>query len=328
MKYAAVIATVSAFASDNYCPAGVCYKDSGTWNPTTNDVTCTYDPASKCIVPTCSASGLAATFSPDLFHTNEFNSGNFGAQLLAGKRSITVQSGSDAGATLSQSGECSYSVDASGTVSIDWSFEKCSKYMNLELDNGNIVYTAKIQADGNKATDDTSNVIEFYIDTDAAASCSYPAEITVEKSFWINQEDVDASQNAAGDLDGEFGCKFYSDASRDANSEITSTNIVNMGVNIYGEVTSTALLGLSYQLTDVTISNNAGDEFSPIANSAGDPLVNGDITSDNPTATGNNILFEYLSFGFEQNSGKDQNQVSIKCHISLTVPDSDEEGSS
>merc|ERR1711933_47371 len=196
MKYAAVIATVSAFASDGYCPAGSCYKDSGTWNPTSNGVTCTYDPDSNCIVPTCSASGLAATFSPDLFHTNE------------------------------------------------------------------------------------------------------------------------------------FGCKFYSDESRAASSEITSTNIVNMGVNIYGEVTSTALLGLSYKLTAVTISNNSGDEFSPIANSAGDPLVNGAITSDNPTETGNNILFEYLSFGFEQNSGKDQNQVNIKCHISLTVPDSDEEGSS
>jgi len=326
MKYAAVIATVSAFASENYCPAGSCYKDSGKWNPTSNDVTCTYDPDSNCIVPTCSASGLAATFSPDLFHTNEFNSGNFGAQLLAGDRSITVQSGTDKGATLSQSGECSYSVDASGTVSIDWSFEKCSKYMNLELDNGNIVYTAKIQADGNKATDDTSSVIEFYIDTDAAASCSYPAEITVEKSFWINQEDVDASQNAAGDLDGEFGCKFYSDENRE--DEITSTNIVNMGVNIYGEVTSTALLGLSYKLTAVTISNNSGDEFSPIANSAGDPLVNGAITSDNPAETGNNILFEYLSFGFEENTGTDQNKVNIKCHISLTVPDSDEEGSS
>jgi len=325
MKYAAVIATVSAFASDNYCPAeGACYTDSGTW--TANDsVTCTYDPASKCIKPNCSATGLSATFSPNLFHTNEKNAGSFSDQLTAGKRSLTVQSGTQAvkGNTLSNSGNCSYSVNADGDIEIDWSFAQCSDHMDLKLDNGNIVYTAKIQADGNLATDDTSSVIEFYIDTDAAASCSYPAEVTVNKSFWINQEDVDASQNAAGDLDGEFGCKFYSDESREDQYEITSTNIVNMGVNIYGKVTSTALLGLSYKLTDVTISNEAGDEFSPIANSAGDPLVNGDITSPNPAATGNNILFEYLSFGFEENSGKDQNQVNIKCHISLTVPNSD-----
>jgi len=321
MKYAAVIATVSAFASENYCPAGSCYKDSGKWNPTSNDVTCTYDPDSNCIVPTCSASGLAATFSPDLFHTNEFNSGNFGAQLLAGDRSITVQSGTDKGATLSQSGECSYSVDASGTVSIDWSFEKCSKYMNLELDNGNIVYTAKIQADGNKATDDTSSVIEFYIDTDAAASCSYPAEITVNKSFWINQEDVDASQNAAGDLDGEFDCKFFTDANLDPSTEINANNIVNMGVPIYGQVTSTALLGLSYELTDVIISNTK-DTFSPIAGKVANSLVDAQITSGNPEPTGTDILFNYLSFGFEANSGTDQNQVSIQCKISLTVPSS------
>jgi len=321
MKYAAVIATVSAFASDNYCPAGgACYTDSGTW--TANDsVTCTYDPASNCIVPTCSATGLAATFSPDLFHTNEFNSGNFGAQLLAGKRSLTVQSGTKAGNTLSDTGNCSYSVDAStGTISINWSFEKCSDHMDLKLDNGNIVYTAKIQADGNSgATDDNNNVIEFYIDTDAAASCSYPAEVSVTNSFWINQEDVEASQNAAGELDGEFGCKFYTEADLNPASEITSSNIVNMGVQIYGQVTSTELLGLKYELTDVIISNNAGDTFSPIANSAGDPLVSGAITSDNPEDTGTSILFEYLSFGFEQNSGKDQNKVSIECKISLKV---------
>jgi len=330
MKYAAVIATVSAYASENYCPAeGACYTGSGKWDSTNNSVECTYNPNSGCIVPTCEATGLKATFSTDLFHTNEKNSGTFAEQLSAGKRSLTVQSGTNKGNTLSSSGNCSYSVNANGDIDIDWSFEKCSAYMDLNLDGDNIVYTAKIQADGNTAADDTSTVIEFYIDTDAAASCSYPKHITVDaESFWINQEDVEASQNAAGDLDGEFGCKFYSDASRDANSEITSTNIVNMGVNIYGEVTSTALLGLSYKLTDVTISNNSGDEFSPIANSAGDPLVNGAITSDNPAETGNNILFEYLSFGFEQNTGKDQNQVSIKCHISLTVPDSDEEGSS
>merc|ERR1711933_278099 len=244
----------------------------------------------------------------------EKNSGTFAEQLSAGKRSLTVQSGTNKGNTLSSSGDCSYSVNANGDIDIDWSFEKCSAYMDLNLDGDNIVYTAKIQADGNTAADDTSTVIEFYIDTDDA------------ESFWINQEDVEASQNAAGDLDGEFGCKFYSDENRE--DEITASNIVNMGVNIYGQVTSTALLGLKYELTDVVISNADGDTFSPIQNSAGDPLVNGAITSANPAATGDDILFEYLSFGFEDNTGKDQNQVNIKCHISLTVPDSDEEGSS
>jgi len=324
MKYAAVIATVSAFASDNYCPAGgACFTDSGTW--TANDsVTCTYDPASNCIVPVCSATGLAATFSPDLFHTNEFNTGTFGDQLNAGDRSLTVQSGNAPGTTLSQNHpDCPYSVDASGNVAIDWSFEKCSGFMDLELKNNKIVYTAKIQADGNSgATDDNNNVIEFYIDTDAAASCSYPTEITVNKSFWINQEDVEASQNAAGDLDGEFDCKFFSDASLAADTEINADNIVNMGVKIYGQVTSTALLGLSYELTDVIISNTK-DTFSPIEDKVANSLVDAQITSGNPEPTGTDILFNYLSFGFEANSGTDQNQVSIQCKISLTVPTSD-----
>merc|ERR1711897_97426 len=240
----------------------------------------------------------------------EKNSGTFAEQLSAGKRSLTVQSGTNKGNTLSSSGDCSYSVNANGDIDIDWTSENCSAYMDLNLDGDNIVYTAKIQADGNTAADDTSTVIEFYIDTDAAASCSYPKHITVDaESFWINQEDVEASQNAAGDLDGEFGCKFYSDENRE--DEITASNIVNMGVNIYGQVTSTALLGLSYKLTDVIISNTK-DTFSPIAGKVANSLVDAQITSGNPEPTGTDILFNYLSFGFEANSGTDQNQVSIQ----------------
>jgi len=320
MKYAAVIATVSAFASENYCPAGgACYTDSGKWNPTSNSVECTYDTNSGCIVPTCEATGVKATFSPNLFHVNEQNQKSFGDQIKAGDRDLTVTTGTGAGDVLSQTGQCPYSVDTSGNIAIDWSFASCSQYMKVELVNGKIVYTAGIQALGNSA--ENNSVIEFYIDTDAAASCSYPAEITVEKSFWINQEDVDASQNAAGDLDGEFDCKFFTDANLDPSTEINANNIVNMGVPIYGQVTSTALLGLSYELTDVIISNTK-DTFSPIAGKVANSLVDAQITSGNPEPTGTDILFNYLSFGFEANSGTDQNQVSIQCKISLTVPSS------
>jgi len=321
MKYAAVIATVSAFASENYCPAGgACYTDSGKWDSISNSVECTYDTNSGCIVPTCEATGVKATFSPDLFHTNEENTKSFGDQIKAGDRELTVTTGTAAGTVLSQTGTCPYSVDASGNIAIDWSFASCSQYMKVELVNGKIVYTAGIQALGNSGTNGNS-VIEFYIDTDAAASCSYPAEITVNKSFWINQEDVDASQNAAGDLDGEFDCKFFTDANLDPATEINADNIVNMGVPIYGQVTSTALLGLSYELTDVIISNTK-DTFSPIEDKVANSLVDAQITSANPAATGTDILFNYLSFGFEANSGTDQNQVSIQCKISLTVPSS------
>jgi len=321
MKYAAVIATVSAFASENYCPAGgACYTDSGKWNPTSNSVECTYDTNSGCIVPTCEATGVKAIFKPDLFHVNEQNQKSFGDQIKDGDRELTVTTGTAAGTVLSQTGPCPYSVDNNGNIAIDWSFASCSQNMKVELVNNKIVYTAGIQALGNSGTNG-NNVIEFYIDTDAAASCSYPAEITVNKSFWINQEDVDASQNAAGDLDGEFDCKFFTDANLDPSTEINANNIVNMGVPIYGQVTSTALLGLSYELTDVIISNTK-DTFSPIAGKVANSLVDAQITSGNPEPTGTDILFNYLSFGFEANSGTDQNQVSIQCKISLTVPSS------
>lgn len=271
------------------------------------------------MVVNCATDRLKATFKPKLFHTNAENDDSFGLQLISGHRKIVATSG--AGQELNyNTGSCLFTV-VDNNVEIDWSYSECSHLMDLSEDPQNIIYTVTIEANGNSGTNG-DDVIEFYVDTDVSASCAYSRDIIVDAAgFWINQEDVEAAQNAAGKLEPIFGCNFYADQARDADSQIDSESIVNMGVKIYGEVSSTtALPGLSYELTDVVISNpESSDTYSPIENGDADTLVQAAFETSNPAQTGSDVLFNYLSFGFETDSGTDQNNVKIECKISLTV---------
>ena len=52
----------------------------------------------------------------------------------------------------------------------------------------------------------------------------------------MNQEDVNALGESEGDLAGEFECAFYADKKR--KNRIKGNNIVNMGVQVYGQVSN------------------------------------------------------------------------------------------
>ena len=320
MKYAAVIASVAAYAADDYCPSTECYDMDGTWSPGT-DVACIFKPSDDCMVVDCKTDRFQATFKPKLFHTNAENGDSFGTQLILGHRQIEVTSG-DGGFLNHNTGACLFTVSGDDVV-IDWSYAECGHLMDLSQDDDNIIYTVTIEANGNSGNNG-DGTIEFYVDTDVSASCAYSRDVIVNaEGFWINQEDVEAAQNAAGDLDPIFGCNFYAEQSRQPDNQITADNIVNMGVTIYGQVSSsTPLPGLSYELTDVVISNpESSDTYSPIANGNADPLVQAAFDAGNSAPTGTDVLFNYLSFGFETHSGTDQNNVKIECKISLTVSD-------
>lgn len=315
MKYAALIATAAAYASEKICPSTECYTQSEPWSEN-GDVTCDYNPDSGCLTVGCTSSNLAATFTPKLFHSNLFSSKSFAQQVADGDRTIVITSGN--GGELADNGPCSYSVNGDN-IEIDWSYENCNQFMDLSLsdDGESVVYKVTLEANGNTA--ENNDVIEFYVDTDVSASCSYPAKVTVNaEGFWINQEDVEAFSSNSSNLEPIFDCEFFADEAR--TDQIGSDNIVNMGVNIFGKVTSvTPLPGLSYSLTDVRIFNTEGDEFYPIEDSNTNALVNAGFTGDNNAATGSDILFNYLSFGFEDNTGKNQNSVNIECSVKLSV---------
>merc|ERR1711868_42394 len=88
-----------------------------------------------------------------------------------------------------------------------------------------------------------------------------------------------------------------------------------MGDTIYGEVTSNALHGLSYKLNKVTVSdaNNNQLSFDVIENGGSVAAVNSNIVND--ADTGDNINFDWMSFGFAGKS--DQNKLEIQCFVDL-----------
>merc|ERR1712154_584566 len=166
-------------------------------------------------------SGIDATFSADLFHTNLENGDSFMDQLSAGHRSISCN-----GMELSEGGQCGYTVNADG-VNVNWNYAACGVSPSMNA----------------------NETIEFYVDTSVSATCEYDPFVKVDADgFWVNQEDVDAAGDASGSLKGCFDCNFYADADR--NNLIGADNIVNMGENIYGEVNAKCEgNGLLYKLS-------------------------------------------------------------------------------
>ena len=78
-------------------------------------------------------------------------------------------------------------------------------------------------------------MIEFEIDTDVTATCSYCSSITMQSDgFLANQEDTIVDTPGLGKFDELFTCRFYTDPKFE--NEILSHDLVNMGTTVYGRV--------------------------------------------------------------------------------------------
>merc|ERR1712176_142286 len=288
------------------CPSNTYYTQSEGWTPG-KDVSCAMT-NSDCLNVSCSSGSIKANFRADLFHTNLENEGSFMEQLESGHREMWYN-----GNKLDLNDPCGYTLTADG-VQIDWSYELCNVTPTMNA-NEEIVYSVSLSSPGNAPGYDT---IEFYVDTGVQASCTYDSKVTVNADgFWVNQEDVEAAGNAMGKLGDTFACKFYSDQA--LNNQILKNNIVNMGEMIYGQVTSEKLAGLSYELVGVTVSNANNLDMSFPVIDGGVPNPDLKASSEGSASTGKSVAFSYLSFGFESETGTNQNELEIECAVDLFV---------
>merc|ERR1712088_758996 len=253
---------------------------------------------------------------------NSKHEGTFMDQLQA---DIRVLKRKDTGAVLVENDPCGYTVNGNG-VNINWNYEKCEVAPSMK--NGKIAYGITIQAFGNDA--DNDDTIEFYVDFDATAECLYDPEIDVEASFFINQEDVEASTDDEGSLFKNFKCLFFEDEA--AKNQIKEHNIVNMGERIYGRLRSkgNAGYGLIYKLQRVTFTDASGKtgtppaSFNVIGGGKGSKVVQAKVQKSKYIPKkkywrpmGEKMKFSFLSFGFENLD--EQNPVDVKCHIKVNI---------
>jgi len=308
-------------------PNDGCYVQNQPWNSVDlPEITCSMQ-NKACLNVSCAADGITAKFRADLFHSNEFDDGKgFIEQLNAGTRKLYLGSNE-----ILKDGPCNFTTEGNFVILDNWSYSLCrEKFPDISpalttskkcpgSDQNAIAYTLSVHSPGNEA--ENSPVIEFYVDTTIDATCSYCSNFVIDATgFWINQEDVQAVQDASGDLSPLFDCKLYSDDQR--KNEVKDNNIVNMGQYIYGEVESlTNLPGIAYELVEFKVTDNSGQTGSPpaeflvIDNGNGQTLV--DATLDGVTQTGTNLDFSYLSFGFEDLTN--QNSVLNQCKIKLSL---------
>jgi hypothetical protein len=298
-----------------------CYVQNLEWYANMpDDIICTMK-NDACLNVSCSAGGIYAELRHDLFHENLKHPGRFTDQLELGQAVLTF-----GGQEVTADGPCPYKISADGEfVILDWSYDECDVKPELAHSdscdgdgNNAIQYKVSVKSFGNDR--DSSNVIEFYVDTTVDASCTYCNSIVIDADgFWVNQEDVSAVAKAAGDFESIFNCNLYADAARQ--DKIEEHNIVNMGEYIYGEVTSSLPLpGLKYKLVEFKVSDasvhNKGD-FLVIADGNPESIVDAQIPGGNSANVGDSVLFSYLSFGFENLS--EQNELDHTCKIQVEL---------
>ena len=193
-----------------------CYVQNLDWFAgMADDIVCTME-NNACMDVSCSAGGIYAKLRHDLFHENLKHAGRFTDQLAAGQAMLTF-----GGQEVQPTGDCSYTISADGEfIILDWHYDNCEVKPELVHSascdgqgNNAIQYKVSVQAYGNDR--DSSNVIEFYVDTTVDASCSYCNSFEIDaEGFWVNQEDVAMATNAIGDLSSLFNCNLYADAAR------------------------------------------------------------------------------------------------------------------
>merc|ERR1712176_1088863 len=290
---------------EGICPSTKCYTQSEAWEPG-KDVSCKMTNP-DCLNVSCSSNSIKATFDAELFHTNHENAGFFTEQLKWGHREMWYN-----GNKLELNAPCGYTL-IDGGIQIDWAYDQCNVTPTMN-ENDEIVYSVSLISPGNAPGYET---IEFYVDTAVETSCAYDSKVVVQSGIWINQEDVEAAENAKGKLDSTFACNFYEDEAR--TKQILGHNIVNMGEMIYGQVTSEKLTGISYELVGVTVSNANNPAMSFAVIDGGKPKRRVKATSEGSAMTGQSVAFSYLSFGFESHTGSNQNEINIECAVDLFV---------
>jgi len=245
----------------------------------------------------------------------------FVTQLQTGDREIQFGN-----RVLQEDDTCGYSIDGDFVV-INWDYKTCdieptmthSLYCPGEAQSQNAIeYKITVVSPGNAG--DNSQVIEFYVDTDVAATCHYCTKFIIDADgFYVNQEDVSAAEKAIGKWKDDFKCKLYSD--EDRTQQLTEDSIINMGANVFGQVTSaTDLPGVKYELVDFIVSDGNQDAdadhvFKVIDNGVTSQLVS--ASSQGESVTGSPLNFQYLSFGFE--NLENQNDLDNKCVITLSL---------
>jgi len=282
-----------------------CYVQNNDWTPGA-DITCEMM-NTACLKVECSPSGISATLSAKLFHTNLEDDRTFAAQLQAGARKLSVNN-----KEVRENETCGFNI-AGDDVVINWNYADCEVSPTLVGDD--IHYSLTVSADGNSR--DTSDIIEFYVDTDIEATCTYPTLYAINATgFHINQEDTSAIGSGFGDLTDLFDCSFYDSQKVRERNLIDSDNIVNMGQMIFGEVSTITAggYGLYYRLESVKVSSGDKD-FFVIKDNKSEKLVS--AKRQNKKEIGKPLRFRYLSFGFENES--DQNFLDIVCGIRVFI---------
>merc|ERR1712193_139053 len=221
-----------------------CYVQNEDWTPGA-DITCQMM-NKACLKVECTPSGISATLSAKLFQTNLEDDRTFAAQLQAGARTLSVNN-----KEVSENQACGYTIDGDDVI-LNWNYADCEVAPTLV--GNDIHYSLTVSADGNSGDD--SDIIEFYVDTNIEATCTYPTRYAINATgFHINQEDTSAIGSGFGDLSNLFDCSFYDSPKNKERNLIDSDNIVNMGQMIFGEVSTLATggYGLYYNLESVKV---------------------------------------------------------------------------
>jgi len=315
---------------DELCPSvhmtfddqdqGGCYTQEGRWNfAYGNDVDAIKCNMTNkdCLSVTCDENGIDANFRADLFHTNLENTASFIQQIRDGKRDLFIN-----GVDMSneENSQCGWSESATG-IRINWDYTLCQANISPTMNSGKkIEYKIDVSSPGNAPG---YPEVEFYVDTTAAATCQYDPNVKIEADgFWVNQEDVEAFNEAEGSLKKCFECKFYSDDAR--SNQIMEHNIVNMGERIYGSLISNCdIPGLEFKLRRLDVCDASVNDkgcVQVVKGGKGKQLFDTNI-NNSFRPFGQTQSMNYLSFGFEDLSN--QNELEIKCRVKIQVASED-----
>jgi len=326
--FIAIVATVAAYAKDSICvsdydtlendPASGCYVQSGTWVPGI-PVECELR-NKACLPVSCTANGLQAKFRADLFDVESDEA--LYRRLI---NHTTVLKHGDR--KLEYHGVCGYSFvpkDGRLFVTIDWKYGECDFDLNLVEDadgecKEQIHYSVSLSVEHY----DGSKMIEFAIDTDVTATCSYCSSITMQSDGFItNQEDTIVNTPGLGKFDELFTCRFYTDPK--FQNEILSHDLVNMGTTVYGrvETDSNRDIGLSYYIDYLVVLNDEDSRtFNVVQDGGWADILDARVRGKWKNAFNRNTNFQYRSFGFDDY--QNQHYLSVTCSIKLCLSDDD-----
>jgi len=269
-----------------------------------------------CLPVECSATGLKAHFRTDLFDKKLEQ--EFYLDLMQGRLRIKHKD-----RELKRFETCGYSfaaIDQRLFLVIDWNYGECDFDVSLVENNTtdcveSIHYSVTLHAE----YIDSVDRIEFAVETDVQATCSYCSSLTMQStSFFVNEEDTELSESGEGSFNSLFNCRFFTDQNR--GQEIHSDDIINMGTMIYGQVdaSSDVNIGLKYYLDKLTLQNDHGGlEFDVVKNGGWAKIVEAQIQSNPVMPFTESTDFKFRSFGFSDY--QNQHYLSVTCSIKLCL---------